>query len=151
MGSKMKEFVFEQGGREMELVLTDDFTLTTKDGEPVRLTERCIKNLIRLTLPDLDDDDIYVGNSVDNHYRYTPEFRRDLYDDIYTDGEIIETSCTKIFSNFNIAIVLKRNFNTEKVKEVEIYLRGEDDEDLFRVHSEKLLKYLNPSVFAFLI
>lgn len=133
-----------------KFVLTDDLQLTTKDGKSVKLSDHAIKNIIKLTVPELSHDNIEILETKHKRYYYFTSYNSiNIYDDIYTDGFITETSSGKIISDFNIIIGITKN--KDVVNTVKIILHGEKDEDLFKLHSEKLLKYLNPSVFSLLI
>lgn len=133
-----------------ECVITDDYVLTTKDGEPVKLSENHVKNLIKLSLP-IEDNRIVVVTSNKERFLCDDYTFMGLYDDVYTDGSICESSLGKVLVDYTFGIILQRGFMDNLIRGVFIVLRGSDKEKLIDNYSDRLLKYLRPEVFSILI
>ena len=133
-----------------DCVVTEDYNLISKDGEPLQLSEQAIKNIIRMTLP-LESDRIVVVNTTKDRFLCDDYTYMGLYDDVYTDGSICESSLGKVLVDYNIGIILQRGFTDGLVRGVFIVLYGSNREDIFNTHSKVLLKYLRPEVFSLLV
>lgn len=118
--------------------------------QEIELNTYQIRKLIQESVS-LEDKAIIITFTNKERYIYQkPLCEMTYHDDIYLDGDIVETVDGRMFKNFNIAIIIKRKNITNKVSKIEVIIkRGKDNKDT--IDSAVILDYLSPEVLQLII